>query len=323
VRFSHFSFPPLLLPAPTLLLRCSKHTECSTLLLSRRLRTSRPVAVVTVADLPRSPPFLTVVLVLVAIIFPPAAAAFLTGCSCDLLINIALSILGFVVFFPLFLPSSGSRRLQTAAILTCFPPNQRDPGAHSCIRAYSALTVLAAMDANRSCSFAPPSTFLLPPFLQWLIYKNAQAEERYGKGNFTYVGNATYGKAFSPAFFSKTKLTDPLLPQNLSTFLQTNTPFMVPPLLPTAPPTEPPKPLSFPHRPFFRSLLPLFLPFLVVPLTISNTVISSPFPDCLNPTGVVESPLKAEFDEAESDGERAPPSQPRCFSLFVLVALLL
>ncbi|KAI9511665.1 hypothetical protein F5148DRAFT_1169538 [Russula earlei] len=37
-----------------------------------------------------------VLLILVAIIFPPAAAAFVTGCSCDLLINICLTILGYL-----------------------------------------------------------------------------------------------------------------------------------------------------------------------------------------------------------------------------------
>ncbi|KAF9256618.1 UPF0057-domain-containing protein [Marasmius fiardii PR-910] len=37
-----------------------------------------------------------VVLILVAIIFPPAAAAFITGCSCDLLINVCLTILGYL-----------------------------------------------------------------------------------------------------------------------------------------------------------------------------------------------------------------------------------
>ncbi|KAF8651613.1 hypothetical protein AX16_004680 [Volvariella volvacea WC 439] len=37
-----------------------------------------------------------VLLVLVAILFPPAAAAFLTGCSCDLLINILLTSLGYL-----------------------------------------------------------------------------------------------------------------------------------------------------------------------------------------------------------------------------------
>ncbi|EAU87139.1 hypothetical protein CC1G_05828 [Coprinopsis cinerea okayama7 len=31
----------------------------------------------------------------IAILFPPAAAAIITGCSCDLLINILLTILGY------------------------------------------------------------------------------------------------------------------------------------------------------------------------------------------------------------------------------------
>ncbi|KAF5380160.1 hypothetical protein D9615_006129 [Tricholomella constricta] len=37
-----------------------------------------------------------VILILVAILFPPAAAAIVTGCSCDLLINICLTILGYL-----------------------------------------------------------------------------------------------------------------------------------------------------------------------------------------------------------------------------------
>ncbi|KAJ7853733.1 hypothetical protein B0H13DRAFT_2082363 [Mycena leptocephala] len=37
-----------------------------------------------------------VLLIIVAILFPPAAAAFITGCSCDLLINILLTILGYI-----------------------------------------------------------------------------------------------------------------------------------------------------------------------------------------------------------------------------------
>ncbi|KAJ7284094.1 hypothetical protein C8J57DRAFT_1433026 [Mycena rebaudengoi] len=37
-----------------------------------------------------------VLLILVAIIFPPAAAGFITGCSCDLLINILLTCLGYL-----------------------------------------------------------------------------------------------------------------------------------------------------------------------------------------------------------------------------------
>ncbi|KAG5353071.1 hypothetical protein C0989_010694 [Termitomyces sp. Mn162] len=37
-----------------------------------------------------------VILILIAILFPPAAAAVVTGCSCDLLINICLTILGYL-----------------------------------------------------------------------------------------------------------------------------------------------------------------------------------------------------------------------------------
>jgi len=37
-----------------------------------------------------------ILLIIVAILFPPAAAAFIAGCSCDLLINIALTILGYI-----------------------------------------------------------------------------------------------------------------------------------------------------------------------------------------------------------------------------------
>ncbi|ORY25714.1 hypothetical protein BCR39DRAFT_543054 [Naematelia encephala] len=37
-----------------------------------------------------------ILLIVVAIIFPPAAAAMITGCSCDLLINILLTILGYL-----------------------------------------------------------------------------------------------------------------------------------------------------------------------------------------------------------------------------------
>ncbi|KDN39534.1 UPF0057-domain-containing protein [Tilletiaria anomala UBC 951] len=37
-----------------------------------------------------------VLLILVSILFPPAGVAFLSGCSCDLLINICLTILGYL-----------------------------------------------------------------------------------------------------------------------------------------------------------------------------------------------------------------------------------
>ncbi|KAF8325850.1 uncharacterized protein EI90DRAFT_2022795 [Cantharellus anzutake] len=69
----------------------------------------------------------------VDIIFPPAAAAFVTGCSCDLLINILLTLLGYL------------------------------PG-------------------------------LIHGF--WLIYRKIQAEERYGRGGYLYVGNGEYAPAY-------------------------------------------------------------------------------------------------------------------------------
>ncbi|KAG8775993.1 hypothetical protein FRC12_001137 [Ceratobasidium sp. 428] len=37
-----------------------------------------------------------IILILVTILFPPAAVAIMSGCSCDLLINIALTILGYI-----------------------------------------------------------------------------------------------------------------------------------------------------------------------------------------------------------------------------------
>ncbi|KAJ1301928.1 hypothetical protein OPQ81_000767 [Rhizoctonia solani] len=37
-----------------------------------------------------------IILILVTIIFPPAAVAIMSGCSCDLLINLCLTILGYI-----------------------------------------------------------------------------------------------------------------------------------------------------------------------------------------------------------------------------------
>lgn len=37
-----------------------------------------------------------VLLILVAILFPPAAVGFMTGCSCDLLVNCLLTLLGYI-----------------------------------------------------------------------------------------------------------------------------------------------------------------------------------------------------------------------------------
>ncbi|OJA17449.1 hypothetical protein AZE42_05941 [Rhizopogon vesiculosus] len=39
------------------------------------------------------------VLIFVAIIFPPAAAAFISGCGCDLFVNILLTLLGYLPGF--------------------------------------------------------------------------------------------------------------------------------------------------------------------------------------------------------------------------------
>ncbi|KLO16134.1 UPF0057-domain-containing protein [Schizopora paradoxa] len=37
-----------------------------------------------------------ILLIIIAIFFPPAAAFIITGCGCDLLINILLTILGYI-----------------------------------------------------------------------------------------------------------------------------------------------------------------------------------------------------------------------------------
>jgi len=37
-----------------------------------------------------------ILLIIIAIFFPPAAAFMITGCGCDLLINILLTILGYI-----------------------------------------------------------------------------------------------------------------------------------------------------------------------------------------------------------------------------------
>ncbi|GAA5844612.1 hypothetical protein JCM11251_002243 [Rhodosporidiobolus azoricus] len=81
-----------------------------------------------------------IILVLVAILFPPASAAFLTGCSCDLFINIALTILGYI------------------------------PGH---VHAF------------------------------FLVWRHAQAEERYGKDNYQYLGNATWEPLDPPPSYQR------------------------------------------------------------------------------------------------------------------------
>ncbi|WVR05036.1 hypothetical protein IAU60_002048 [Kwoniella sp. DSM 27419] len=70
-----------------------------------------------------------IILILVAIIFPPLAAGMISGCGCDLLINILLTCLGYL------------------------------PGH---LHAF------------------------------WLIYKKIKAEETYGPGGYTYMGNGNF-----------------------------------------------------------------------------------------------------------------------------------
>ncbi|KAH9174691.1 hypothetical protein EDB89DRAFT_461302 [Lactarius sanguifluus] len=60
-----------------------------------------------------------VCLILVAIIFPPAAAAFVTGCSCDLLINICLTM--YVCFLPLVTAADNKDRTQPIHSLGYLP----------------------------------------------------------------------------------------------------------------------------------------------------------------------------------------------------------
>ncbi|KAI8449031.1 hypothetical protein BY996DRAFT_7526218 [Phakopsora pachyrhizi] len=88
-----------------------------------------------------------IVLILVAVIFPPASAIFVTGCGCDLLINILLTILGYI------------------------------PGhVHAFyLRNFERVNKKKWLVKNIS-----------------VIYKRMQAEERYGREGYKYVGNATY-----------------------------------------------------------------------------------------------------------------------------------
>ncbi|OAG31138.1 hypothetical protein NEDG_01912 [Nematocida displodere] len=53
----------------------------------------------------------TVIEIILAIIFPPLGVFLATGCSCDLLINILLTMLGFIpgIIHALFVISSNNR----------------------------------------------------------------------------------------------------------------------------------------------------------------------------------------------------------------------
>ncbi|POW22949.1 hypothetical protein PSHT_00667 [Puccinia striiformis] len=105
------------------------------------------------------------ILILVAVIFPPAAAIFVAGCGCDLLINILLTSLGYLPGQPeLFLLSLCSISRSTDSF---------------------------EVDQTNLCDSISSSSCTKPPYIGhlhafYLIYKRMQAEERYGQEGYKY-----------------------------------------------------------------------------------------------------------------------------------------
>ncbi|KAE8232513.1 hypothetical protein CF326_g2458 [Tilletia indica] len=99
-----------------------------------------------------------VLIILIAILLPPAAVGIQTGCSCDLLINILLTLLGYI------------------------------PGCVTCDRS-AARALFADLPP-----LLPPrfSQFLSHIHAFWLIWKRIKAEEAYGYNGFQYKGNGEY-----------------------------------------------------------------------------------------------------------------------------------
>ncbi|CEH18877.1 Stress responsive protein [Ceraceosorus bombacis] len=94
-----------------------------------------------------------ILLCLVCILFPPAAAAFVAGCcSCDLLINVCLTILGYI------------------------------PG-----HIHGFWLIYKKMRAEEHILGYIPGH--IHGF--WLIYKKMRAEEQYGAA-YVYLGNGEY-----------------------------------------------------------------------------------------------------------------------------------
>ncbi|KAI9619368.1 hypothetical protein KEM48_006280 [Puccinia striiformis f. sp. tritici PST-130] len=99
--------------------------------------------------------------------FPPAAAIFVAGCGCDLLINILLTSLGYLPGQPeLFLLSLCSISRSTDSF---------------------------EVDQTNLCDSISSSSCTKPPYIGhlhafYLIYKRMQAEERYGQEGYKYVG---------------------------------------------------------------------------------------------------------------------------------------
>lgn len=93
------------------------------------------------------PVYITFIAQQVAILFPPAAAAMVTGCSCDLIINILLTMYANPdLFFTFFFEKTNGCRLFCKTYRLGYLPGE--------IHAF------------------------------WLIYRKMQAEERYGHTGF-------------------------------------------------------------------------------------------------------------------------------------------
>ncbi|TFY73704.1 hypothetical protein EWM64_g10308 [Hericium alpestre] len=112
-------------------------------------------------------------LILVAIIFPPAAAAFITGCSCDLLINICLTMYVSVDIDSL----TKAKQRYAQPRLPAGP-----------LGASNDSMVLNMTHTNLTSCALVQHAF-------WLIYRKMKAEEQYGHGGYHYIGNGQYEPA--------------------------------------------------------------------------------------------------------------------------------
>ena len=101
-----------------------------------------------------------VVLMLVALLFPPISAAMITGCSCDLLINVVRSILHF------------NKRLSNVKCLTVLGVLPGTIHAFWLIYKVSCLLHLVANQAD--------------------VPQKMKAEETFGEGGYTYLGNGEF-----------------------------------------------------------------------------------------------------------------------------------
>ncbi|KNZ47698.1 hypothetical protein VP01_620g3 [Puccinia sorghi] len=144
-----------------------------------------------------------IILILVAVIFPPAAALFVTGCGCDLLINILLTMsLGISSWSALALsspslpPSSstGKKGYTSTYLLT----RSSKPCTRQFLQAICMHSTVRIFMDHLSCAETRKPPWLELTFCiqhhtkKKVIYKRMQAEERYGHEGYKYIGNATY-----------------------------------------------------------------------------------------------------------------------------------